>query len=35
MAEKFEAIHNYWEPKILGELNDSYVKIAKFKDDFV
>lgn len=35
VKEKFEMIHHYWEPKIIGELNDSYVKLAKFKDEFV
>jgi mannose-6-phosphate isomerase-like protein (cupin superfamily) len=25
----------YWSPKIVGELNDSYVKIVKLKGEFV
>ncbi len=35
LEEKFNKIDNYWEPKIIGEVNDSYVKLAKFKDEFV
>ena len=34
LAEKFQLINEYWSPKIIGELNDSYVKIAKFKGEF-
>ncbi len=33
--EKFEMIDSYWDPKIIGEANDSYVKLAKFKNEFV
>ncbi len=35
IAEKLELFHEYWSPRILGEVNDSYVKLAKFKGDFV
>ncbi len=35
VTDKLEQINNYWEPKILGEVNDSYIKLAKFKDEFV
>lgn len=34
LEEKFQLFNEYWSPKIIGELNDSYVKIAKFKDEF-
>lgn len=34
LEEKFKLFNEYWSPKIIGELNDSYVKIAKFKDEF-
>lgn len=34
LAEKFQLFNEYWSPKIIGELNDSYVKIAKFKGEF-
>jgi hypothetical protein len=31
LTEKFSVFQDYWSPKIVGELNDSYVKLAKFK----
>lgn len=34
LEEKFQLFHEYWSPKIVGELNESYVKIAKFKGEF-
>jgi hypothetical protein len=27
--------NDYWSPKIIGDLNDSHVKLAKFKGEFV
>jgi mannose-6-phosphate isomerase-like protein (cupin superfamily) len=35
LREKFALFHDLWSPKIVGELNDSYVKLAKFKGEFV
>ncbi len=35
LAKKFDLFNDYWHPRILGELNGQYVKIAKFKDEFV
>ncbi|OJJ15597.1 mannose-6-phosphate isomerase [marine bacterium AO1-C] len=35
LAEKFDLFKDHWNPRILGELNGQYVKIAKFKDAFV
>ncbi len=35
IAEKLSLFDGYWEPKIVGELNEQYVKLAKFKGDFV
>lgn len=35
LREKFERIREYWSPKIIGEVNDSYVKAVKFKGEFV
>jgi hypothetical protein len=29
LREKFARIHDYWNPRITGELNDSYVKLVK------
>ncbi|MBB6217993.1 mannose-6-phosphate isomerase-like protein (cupin superfamily) [Anaerosolibacter carboniphilus] len=31
----FETIEGYWAPKIIGEVNDDYIKLAKFKGEFV
>jgi len=33
--EKFALFQEYWHPKIVGELNDSYIKLAKLKGEFV
>jgi len=35
VAEKFELFDEYWSPKIIGELNDFYVKAVKLKGEFV
>jgi mannose-6-phosphate isomerase-like protein (cupin superfamily) len=35
LAQKFSLFNEYWNPKIAGELNDSYVKLAKLKGEFV
>jgi mannose-6-phosphate isomerase-like protein (cupin superfamily) len=35
LAEKFGMFSEPWHPKIAGELNDSYVKLAKLKGEFV
>ena len=35
LAQKFRLFQDYWNPKIVGELNDSYVKLVKFKGEFV
>ena len=35
LHEKFGMIREYWSPKIAGELNGQYVKLAKFKGEFV
>ncbi|HSM56493.1 MAG TPA: cupin domain-containing protein [Candidatus Sulfomarinibacteraceae bacterium] len=35
LAEKFDQIEGYWEPKIAGELNGQQVKLAKVKGEFV
>lgn len=34
IKEKFNQFSEYWSPKIIGELNDSYIKLAKFKGNF-
>ncbi len=35
LAEKFSLFDGLWEPKIAGELNNQYVKLAKLKGEFV
>jgi mannose-6-phosphate isomerase-like protein (cupin superfamily) len=35
LAQKFGLIKRYWSPRIVGELNESYVKIAKLKGEFI
>lgn len=35
LSEKFSLFEEHWSPKIIGELNDSYIKIVKFKGEFV
>ena len=35
LAQKFDLFEEYWNPRIAGELNDSYVKLAKLKGEFV
>ncbi len=35
LAEKFQLFQECWSPRIAGELNDSYVKLAKLKGEFV
>jgi mannose-6-phosphate isomerase-like protein (cupin superfamily) len=35
LADKFNLFQEPWHPKIVGELNDSYVKLAKLNGEFV
>ena len=35
LREKFSLFNEYWNPKIIGELNGQQVKLAKFKGEFV
>jgi len=34
LARKFNLFSEHWSPKIVGELNDSYIKLAKLKGEF-
>lgn len=34
LSEKFTLVNEYWSPKIVGELNESQIKVAKFKGEF-
>ena len=35
ISDKLELINKYWDPKIAGELNGQYIKLVKFKGEFV
>ena len=35
ILEKLSLFHDHWSPKIVGEVNESHVKLAKLKGEFV
>jgi len=35
LAQKFATFSEQWSPKIAGEINDTYLKLVKFKGEFV
>jgi len=35
LAEKFAAINDQWNPRVVGELNGQQVKLVKFTGEFV
>jgi mannose-6-phosphate isomerase-like protein (cupin superfamily) len=35
LREKFAKFQDAWSPKIVGELNGQYVKLAKFRGEFI
>jgi len=35
LAERFGKIRDYWNPRVIGELNDCHVKAVKLKGEFV
>ena len=35
LAQKFTLFQEHWSPKIVGELNDSQVKLVKVKGEFI
>ncbi|NND32926.1 MAG: cupin domain-containing protein [Saprospiraceae bacterium] len=35
LDEKFKLINDYWNPRIVGELNKQHVKLVKFQGAFV
>ncbi len=35
LSEKFSLINEYWSPRLVGELNNQAVKIAKLKGEFI
>jgi mannose-6-phosphate isomerase-like protein (cupin superfamily) len=34
LKQKFSLFQDYWSPKIVGELNDTHVKLVKVKGEF-
>lgn len=34
LVEKFGRVPELWQPRIIGELNDSYVKLARLQGEF-
>lgn len=35
IKNKLSLFNDHWSPKIIGDLNDSHIKLAKFKGEFV
>ena len=35
LDKKFSSFSDHWNPRIVGELNNQYVKVAKIKDEFI
>ena len=35
LADKFSLYHDYWHPRIAGELNDLHIKLVKLRGEFV
>jgi len=35
LAEKFSSFQDCWSPRIAGEINDMYVKLAKLAGEFI
>ena len=35
LTEKFSLIKKHWDPKVVGELNNQHIKLAKLKGEFI
>jgi len=35
LAQKLTLFNDYWHPRIVGELNDSHIKVVKVQGEFV
>jgi len=35
LKQKFSLFQDHWSPKIIGEVNDNFVKLAKLKGEFL
>lgn len=34
IAEALEKVTQYWTPRVIGQVNDQYIKVAKLKGEF-
>ena len=34
LKEKFACFSEFWKPKIVGEINDTHIKLVKIKGEF-
>lgn len=35
VAQALEQVTDYWSPRVVGQINDQYIKVAKLKGEFV
>lgn len=35
LAQKLSLFNEHWSPKVIGDLNESHIKVAKLKGEFV
>ncbi|MDP3929595.1 MAG: cupin domain-containing protein [Bacteroidota bacterium] len=35
ISEKLSAFHDFWNPRIVGELNGQHIKLAKLQGEFI
>ncbi|KTC78558.1 cupin domain-containing protein [Legionella cherrii] len=35
LVQKFKLFSEFWSPRIVGELNGQYIKLVKFKGEFI
>lgn len=35
LSDQFQQIHQHWQPKVVGDLNDQQVKLARLKGEFI
>ena len=35
LAAAFDRVSEYWSPKVIGQVNDQLLKVAKLKGEFV
>jgi mannose-6-phosphate isomerase-like protein (cupin superfamily) len=35
LADKLSQVNEYWHPTIVGELNQDYIKVVKFRGEFL